>query len=303
MRKALFYIAAPFLLLSSCLSSSHVDVAPLDIDQAALAKNQTAPLAENQAPPVENQSGLIPAPILEIDGALIIVDKSAHRLYLYDGLSLVKSVRITTGKKRGDKLVEDDLKTPEGIYFLTEFLEDEDLPAKYGTRAIVLDYPNPVDKFHGKTGYGIWVHGTDDPPRLERPYDSRGCVVMLNHDVDDLSERIILHKTPVVIVKEMKTVALADARMESKKIREWLKSSLDFKPDKVEELTIIKHPSYIVVSFLDREKIETNGRRVLYLKEFGYGYEVAAADYEFSAGAIMESSEKEAAGELPVSMD
>ncbi|MEE9543195.1 MAG: L,D-transpeptidase, partial [Thermodesulfobacteriota bacterium] len=150
---------------------------------------------------------MIPAPIIEIEGPLIIVDKSAHRLYLYDGLDLVKDFRITTGKRRGNKFVEDDLKTPEGIYFLTEFLEDEDLPAKYGARAIVLDYPNPIDKFQGKTGYGIWVHGTNDPPRLERPYDSRGCVVMLNDDVLDLAERIALLKTPVVIVEEIATVS------------------------------------------------------------------------------------------------
>ena len=262
MIKALFYIAAPLLLLSSCLSTQHADVAPQDLDQAL---------------PAKNQPGLIPAPIVDIDGPVIIVEKSAHRLYLYEGERLVKSFRISTGKRHGDKLVEDDLKTPEGIYFLTEFLEASELPAKYGARAIVLDYPNPIDKFQGKSGFGIWVHGTDDPPRLERPYDSKGCVVMLNEDVLDLAERVDLLKTPVVIVEEMETVTRDEAKRESKKIRDWFQDTFDFELNEVKELGIVKHPSYVTVSFVNRGKQKTNGRRTVYLREAGDGYVVAAA--------------------------
>lgn len=226
---------------------------------------------------------LIPAPIIETDGPVIIVEKSAHRLYLYVGGRLIKSVRISTGKRHGDKQVQDDQKTPEGIYFLTEFLEDTELPAKYGARAIVLDYPNPIDKFQGKSGFGIWIHGTDDPPRLERPYDSRGCVVMLNDDVLDLAERIALLKTPVVIVEKMEMATRADAAGESKKIRKWFKSSFSFQLDRVEELAIIKHPSYVTVSFVNPENQKTNERRVIYLRPDGDGYVVAGARHEYDA--------------------
>lgn len=261
MRKALFFSLARALLFVLFLSISNAYGAPQVMDMA----------------------GLVPAPIVEADGFVIIVEKRTHRLHLYDGGRRVKSVRITTGKRRGDKEVQDDHKTPEGIYFLTEFLEDKELPARYGARAIVLDYPNPVDKFQGKSGFGIWLHGTNDPPRLERPYDSRGCVVMLNEDLLDLAERITLLRTPVVIVEEMETVTRAEALKVSKKIREWFKRGFDFQLDQVEELAIIKHPAYLMVSFADPKKEGAIERRVIYLREDGDGYAVAGPRHERNA--------------------
>lgn len=219
---------------------------------------------------------LIPEPLLHIaDGSAIIVEKDTHRLYYYEGGKLVKSIRVTTGKRRGDKLVEEDKKTPEGIYFLKKFLEDKELPAKYGARAITLDYPNPIDKFQGKTGFGIWIHGTNVPSRLERPYDSRGCVVMLNNDVLELAEMITLNSTPVIIVKKLNMLSQAESKKELRKIGRWFKESFEFGFDSVEELMVIKFDTYNVVSF-----VMTKERRVVYFKEKEGGFEVAAAAYE-----------------------
>ena len=234
----------------------------------------------DRAPQAISRAGHIPEAIVDIEGPLIIVDKSAHTLYLFEGTRLVKSFKISTGKRRGNKWVRDDNKTPEGIYFLTEFLEDKALPAKYGRRAIVLDYPNPVDRFQGKTGYGIWVHGTNDPPRLERPYDSRGCVVMLNEDVMELSERTALLDTPVVIVNKMETVSSEEASMESKKVREWFEGNRGLKLDRVEGLIIVKHPYYLTVSFIDPDSPALNERRTMYLRETKEGYAVAADNFK-----------------------
>ena len=233
------------------------------------------PRASNaHCPEVTND--LYPAPLLHIaDGSAIIVEKSTHRLFFYEGERLVKSVKVTTGKKRGDKQIEDDLKTPEGVYFLTEFLEDEELLAKYGARAIVLDYPNPVDKFQGKTGYGIWVHGTDDPPRLERPYDSRGCVVMLNSDVVELSEMVALNSTPVVIVENLEFASREEADGELERIGDWFLGSFEFSLDSVEELKVIKFDAYNVLSFVKEAE-----RSVVYFHAKGDGFEVAGAEAE-----------------------
>lgn len=220
--------------------------------------------------------GFFPAPLLHITGGdAIIVEKSTHRLYLYKGRSLVKKIKVTTGKRRGNKQVVKDLKTPEGVYFLTKFLEDSELPAKYGSRAIVLDYPNPIDKFQGKTGSGIWIHGTNDPSRLKRPYDSRGCVVMLNDDVLALAGLVSLNATPVVIVEKLKMLSAKDSRAEFEKIGKWFLESFEFGFDSVEELKVIKFDAYNVVSF-----VKKGARRVVYFREKDGGFEVAAAAYE-----------------------
>jgi murein L,D-transpeptidase YafK len=218
----------------------------------------------------------VPAPLLHIaDSSAIIVEKSTHRLYFYDGENLVKNFRVTTGKRRGNKQVVKDLKTPEGVYFLTEFLEDVDLPSRYGLRAIVLDYPNPIDKFQGKTGSGIWIHGTDDPPRLERPYDSRGCVVMLNNDMLALADLVTLNSTPVVIVENLKSVSAEESRREFERIARWFQESFEFGFDSVEDLKVIKFDTYNVVSFIKKDE-----RRVVYFRETDNGFEVAAAAYD-----------------------
>ena len=218
----------------------------------------------------------LPAPLLHIAGGdAIIVEKSTHWLYFYKDDLLVKKFKVTTGKRRGNKQVEEDKKTPEGVYFLTEFLEDKELPAKYGSRAIVLDYPNPIDKFQGKTGYGIWLHGTNDPPRLERPYDSRGCVVMLNDDVLSLADLVSLNSTPVIIVEKLERLSAKDSNREFKKIGKWFLESFEFGFDSVEELKVIKFDTYNVVSFVKKGE-----RRVVYFVERDGSFEVAAAAYE-----------------------
>ena len=230
----------------------------------------------------------VPAPLLYIaDSSAIIVEKSTHRLYFYDGENLVKNFRVTTGKRRGNKQVVKDLKTPEGVYFLTEFLEDVDLPSRYGARAIVLDYPNPIDKFQGKTGSGIWLHGTDEPPRLARPYDSRGCVVMLNDDMLEVADLITLNSTPVVIVENLKSVSAEESRKEFERIARWFQESFEFGFDSVEDLKVIKFDTYNVVSFIKKDE-----RRVVYFRETGDGFEVAAAAYESRPPAEEAEAEK-----------
>ena len=46
------------------------------------------------------------------------------------------------------------------------------------------------------------LHGTDDPSRLERQFDSLGCVVTDNDNVKAISDEIKLHETKIVITKD-----------------------------------------------------------------------------------------------------
>ena len=64
------------------------------------------------------------------------------------------------------------------------YKSDRDLPDLYGIGAFPLNYPNELDQHQGKTGYGIWLHGTDKSYYSRPPLDSEGCVVLTNLDLD-----------------------------------------------------------------------------------------------------------------------
>jgi hypothetical protein len=53
--------------------------------------------------------------------------------------------------------------------------------------AITLDYPNAYDRLEGKSGDGIWLHATNEPIRPYLPNKTRGCVVISNDDIQELS--------------------------------------------------------------------------------------------------------------------
>jgi murein L,D-transpeptidase YafK len=141
----------------------------------------------------------------------LIVEKLHHRLSVFrmnesGKYEIVKTYRAISGRDPGDKIARGDLRTPEGIYFVTGRLNDEELPPKYGRMAFTLDYPNIYDKRQRKSGYGIWIHSTDDPSRLQKPFDTEGCVVLSNEDISDLEKYIDFFEVPVVITKEMTSV-------------------------------------------------------------------------------------------------
>lgn len=140
----------------------------------------------------------------------IVVEKLHHRLTVFRATEdrryeAVKTYRAITGKDPNDKKSTGDLRTPEGIYFITGYLDGKELPAKYGRMAFTLDYPNIYDQRVRKSGYGIWIHATDDPKRLLKPYDTQGCVALSNEDISELQQYIVSFETPVVITKEMTT--------------------------------------------------------------------------------------------------
>ena len=142
----------------------------------------------------------------------LLVDKSANRLYVYTRLAsgeLVEEVNdyyITTGKLVGDKVEKGDLRTPEGVYFVTSWISPSKLPDKYGVGAFPVNYPNELDKHNGKTGYGIWLHGTDKGSYSRPPRDSEGCVVLTNIDLSSLKNEIKPGITPVVITNKVEWI-------------------------------------------------------------------------------------------------
>ena len=164
------------------------------------------------------QDAFYPANILMLDEKfshhVILVEKATHKLYLYENSStfpkLVKTFNSATGKFKGNKFISGDHKTPEGIYVLEEFLSKEELLRRhgkyaeiYGAGAFPMNYPNFVDDRAGKTGGGIWLHSTDNDERVFKGLDSRGCVVVQNQDLKDISQYIELAHTPIIVVQDV----------------------------------------------------------------------------------------------------
>ncbi len=117
--------------------------------------------------------------------------------------------RILLGERPGDKFVEGDKRTPEGVYYIQRFIPAGELAARYGDGAFPLNYPNIVDRIEHKTGYGIWLHGIDEAN--EGKVDTKGCVAFDNASLNALKGRI--HPgTPVVITRQAEFLAPEEYR-------------------------------------------------------------------------------------------
>ncbi|MCA1987398.1 MAG: L,D-transpeptidase family protein, partial [Desulfovibrio sp.] len=128
----------------------------------------------------------------------LAVNKQAQELYVFEQkspLALVEKITCTTGEREGDKLVEGDLRTPEGVYFIQHRLSSGLDYKDYGTLAHTLNYPNPVDRIKGKTGGGIWIHGRG---HQITPRETKGCVALNNDAILELDKRLA-RNLPVLI--------------------------------------------------------------------------------------------------------
>lgn len=154
----------------------------------------------------------------------ILVDKNQHRLYVYENTGsdrpprLVADYYCVLGRIPGNKKVRGDQKTPEGVYFVTSRIPGARLPSRYGYVAFPLDYPNAYDARAGKTGDGIWLHGTDEGFYSRPPLDSDGCVVLANDDLQRVMRYIEPGITPVVIAESLEWFSSEEWHLQREKL-------------------------------------------------------------------------------------
>jgi murein L,D-transpeptidase YafK len=130
-------------------------------------------------------------------------EKGSMELYTPDSqqqFSLKKRYSAFTGKNTGDKNIEGDLKTPIGIYTLTE--KKKTVDPFYGPMAFVTSYPNLYDRIRGKSGDGIWVHGV--PLSGTRDPFTHGCIAINNKDLLQLDKSINPSNTLLIIDTSLK---------------------------------------------------------------------------------------------------
>lgn len=140
----------------------------------------------------------------------IAVDTAKARLYLFENngseMKLLADYYISVGKQGVGKNVEGDQRTPLGVYFVTSNLDPKSLKDLYGSGALPVNYPNILDLRRGKTGSGIWLHGTPSNQFTRAPQATDGCVAVANPDLERIINTVEIRTTPVVIGQNLNWV-------------------------------------------------------------------------------------------------
>jgi murein L,D-transpeptidase YafK len=119
----------------------------------------------------------------------VVVHKSEHQLYLYNGGHLLGAYKVALGLSPvGQKQRERDFRTPEGHYFLAR----RNIRSDYFL-AIQVSYPNKEDELraHKKgwaPGGSIMIHGFPNSPHHPSAYYASndwtdGCIALSNSDM------------------------------------------------------------------------------------------------------------------------
>jgi len=168
-------------------------------------------------------AGTVPSQFLALSQKTrhaIAVDASRSRLYLFEntpqGLTLAADYYISVGKAGTSKTAEGDQRTPLGVYYITSNLDPKSLKDFYGSGALPISYPNVLDAKRGKTGSGIWLHGTPPNQFSRAPLATDGCVVLANPDLQHIIRTVEVRTTPVVIANELQWVAPHSTRSVTK---------------------------------------------------------------------------------------
>jgi len=145
------------------------------------------------------------------NASVIIVDKFAHKCYVYQGGKLKKEFNVELGPRWiGTKQYRGDKATPEGRYHITK--KKTRHQTKY-YKALLINYPNDEDKVRYSTnvkkgnipkrGIGnlIEIHG-DGGKGINW---TDGCVALTNNEMDRLFELVGVG-TPVTIVGSLRSL-------------------------------------------------------------------------------------------------
>ncbi len=191
------------------------------------AESQLRVTAVRERPPL----GSVPAQFVGLSPRnkhAIAIDVSNARLYLFEnsrsGVRLVADYYMSVGKAGVDKSVEGDQRTPLGTYFITSNLDPRTLKDLYGVGALPINYPNALDVRRGKTGSGIWLHGTPSNQFSRAPRATDGCVAVANPDLQHIIKTVETRTTPVAIAKKLHWVRSGSLASEKTAFEERLRS-------------------------------------------------------------------------------
>ena len=129
---------------------------------------------------------------------ILVCNTNLNDINIYDTKNnkLIFTSSVLSGKNTGTKVKEGDLKTPIGVYKITNKLSKVD--PFYGPFALVTNYPNKFDKSLGRTGHGIWIHGVPLENKKRDPY-TKGCIALDNNKLQKLNSNIVISNSLLII--------------------------------------------------------------------------------------------------------
>jgi murein L,D-transpeptidase YafK len=189
-------------------------------------------LSHKQAPAL---SGMLPENIIQIaqnQPYVILIDQSQSRLYVYrneQGMPVLENdYFLTIGIKGFGKQKRGDQKTPIGVYHVTRYIDDKELPDLYGRGAFPVNYPNVWDKRKKRSGGGIWLHGTPSYTYNRAPWASNGCMVVSNNDFTELQRYIdAARNTPIINASHVNWISPQQWRQNQQEILQQLTRWID----------------------------------------------------------------------------
>ncbi len=134
----------------------------------------------------------------------LVVNKSARKMFLFEGDKLLRSYEIALGKNPvGHKERQGDYRTPEGRYLL-----DWRNPQSRFYRSIHISYPNESDRRRAAAkgvhpGANIMIHGVPDRYRDDQEFIislnwTEGCIAVTNDDMNEIWA-LVAENTPIEI--------------------------------------------------------------------------------------------------------
>jgi murein L,D-transpeptidase YafK len=121
----------------------------------------------------------------------IEVYKSKSLMLVYSKGQLIKTYKVSTGWHSGQKEYEGDLKTPEGIYFISDKNPNSDFHKNLGVSYPEADDIKRAHSLGKQTGGDIKIHGMKNGLGFVGKFHrwinwTAGCIAITDDEVDEM---------------------------------------------------------------------------------------------------------------------
>ena len=151
---------------------------------------------------------------------LLVIDTAKARLYALTHtagrVTLEADYYVSVGRFGVGKKVEGDEKTPHGVYAVTRRIGQKELKDSFfGAGALPINYPNPYDRQQGRTGFGIWLHGSPKGQPSRPVFSTNGCIVLADSDMQAILDWTEPYATPVIVGENLVWKPLQSSRLQA----------------------------------------------------------------------------------------
>ncbi len=129
----------------------------------------------------------------------IVVNKGARRMFLFHNDTVLRSYTIDLGfAPIGNKFIEGDGKTPEGLYYI-----DRRNPNSQFHLSLGISYPNATDIAEARAlgkepGGDIFIHGESSFWTIGKNDWTWGCIAVTNREMEEIYA-MVRNGTPIQI--------------------------------------------------------------------------------------------------------